>query len=153
MYYLHVPIQVLLLLRSQYPQMFYPFKFRNECLFKKLFLLGNSEKKSTCLSHWLISEMKLQSKHLDWPVFEFVKGVQEEGLSTLNYSFKIKTQRWTSVSQPHAVLRNGCVHVFDCVITYRGSVDWAVCVVVMVAIFSAFVSREALEDSGKREKI
>lgn len=36
--------------------------------------------------------------------------------------------------------------------TYRNSVDWwGVCVVVMVAIFSALVRREALEDSGEKQ--
>lgn len=34
--------------------------------------------------------------------------------------------------------------------SYLDSVVCGVCVVVMVAIFSAFVSSEALEDSGKR---
>ena len=42
--------------------------------------------------------------------------------------------------------------VFKCSIAYRVSVDWGVCVVVMVAIFSAFVSREALEDSENRQR-
>lgn len=37
------------------------------------------------------------------------------------------------------------------IVTYRESADWGVCVVVIVAIFSAFVSREALEDSEKKK--
>lgn len=38
-------------------------------------------------------------------------------------------------------------------VAYRDSIDWCgVCVVVMVAIFSALVSREALEDSAKQHR-